>query len=234
VRCLEEQREDVVALRQIGRVAARADLLEDQVIGRLERLPQGAALCYSPRPEQSELPHPPGVGRPGKAALKRVPQAPQPVGVRDPEDRPHDHLERDRLHRRPRRERLAGGPALELARRNLGHRLLVPAHALAVERRQHQLALRHVGVLVEQQQRVTAEHRQQHHVRLAGMEQPRVPREDLLDRVRIGHEHPRALVGDLQREHVAVAARAVGQHRGRPGDPASRLKRPRGLGSSGH
>ena len=209
-------------------VAARADLLEDQVVGRLERLPQGAALRDSARPEQGELRHPLGVGRPGKAALKGVAQPPQ-RGRRPCTPKTVRMITSSVIacivgHAD---ERLAGGPALDLARRDLGHRLLVAAHARAVERRQHQLALRHVGVLVEQQHRVAAEHRQQHHVRLAGMQQPRVAREDLLDRVRIGNEDPRALVGDLQREHVAVAARAVLQHRRRPGDPASGLKRAR-------
>ena len=79
--------------------------------------------------------------------------------------------------------RLARRPALDLARRHVGHRLLVAPHPLAVEGRQHQLALRHVGVVVEQQHGVAAEHRQQHHVRLAGMKQPRVAGEHLLHRV---------------------------------------------------
>ena len=57
--------------------------------------------------------------------------------------------------------------------RDLAHELAVALHALAVERRQQQLALRHVALVVEQQHRVVAEHRQQDHVGLAGVEQPR-------------------------------------------------------------
>jgi hypothetical protein len=46
----------------------------------------------------------------------------------------------------------SGSPAGQrsISRRDVRHRLLVAAHAFAVERRQHQLALRHVSVLVEQ------------------------------------------------------------------------------------
>ena len=157
---LEEEREHVVALLEVGCVAARADLLEDQVVGRLERPPQCAPLRDAARAEQRELRHPPWVGRPGKTAPKGVPEPLQPLRLRHSEDAPHDHLERDRLHRRPRRHRLAGRPALDLACGDLRHRLLVAAHAPAVERRQHQLALRHVGVVVEQQHRVAAEHGQ--------------------------------------------------------------------------
>ena len=129
------------------------------------------------------------------------------------------------------RQRLAGRPALDLARRHLGHRLLVAAHALAVERRQHELALRHVGVVVEEQHRVAAEHRQQHDVRLAGVQEPRVPGEHLLHGVRVAQEHPDALVRDPQGEHVAVAPRGVLHERRGPRDPASGLERARGLRS---
>ena len=45
----------------------------------------------------------------------------------------------------------------------------------------------------------------------------RVAGEDLLDRVGVGEHHPRALVRDPQREHVAVAALAVLEHRARAG-----------------
>jgi hypothetical protein len=143
------------------------------------------------------------------------------------EDGPDDHLERDRLHRRPRRQRVARGPSSDLARRHLGHRPLVAAHALAVEGRQHQLALRHVRVVVQQEHRVAAEHRQQHDVRLTGVQQSRVALEHLLHRIRVAEEDPRALVRDLQREHVAVAPLRVVHHRGGPCDPACGLKRAR-------
>jgi hypothetical protein len=143
------------------------------------------------------------------------------------EDRAHDHLERDPLHRRPHCVRLAERPALDLGSRHVRHRPLVAAHAPAVERGQHQLALRHVGGLVEQQHRVVAEHREQHHVCLAGVEQARVAGEDLPDRVGMGEEDPDPLVGDAQCEHVAVAAPAVLEHRAGAEDPAERLQRAR-------
>ena len=73
-------------------------------------------------------------------------------------------------------KRLAARPALDLALGHLAHELAVALHPLAVERRQHQLALAHVRALVEQQHRVVADQRQQDHVALAGVEDLRVAR----------------------------------------------------------
>jgi hypothetical protein len=92
-----------------------------------------------------------------------------------------------------------------------------------VEGRQQQLALRHVGAVVEQQHRVRPDDRAQDRVRLAGVQQRRVAREDLLDGGRVAHQHPRALVLDAQRERVAVAVAHPLHERARPRQPAERL-----------
>ena len=68
------------------------------------------------------------------------------------------------------------GQRLDLLLGDRGHQLLVALHALAVEGRQHQLPLRHVLGVVEQQDGVRAEHRPQHDVRLAGVQHAPGPR----------------------------------------------------------
>ena len=78
---------------------------------------------------------------------------------------------------------------------DLAHRLAVGAHPLAVERRQHQPALAHVLGAVEQQHRAGAEDRRQDDVALAGVEQVGVAGEDRLDRLGIGGDDDRPLVG---------------------------------------
>jgi hypothetical protein len=82
---------------------------------------------------------------------------------------------------RAQRERRADRPALDLCGRGRGHRLHVPAHRLPVEGRQQQLALRHVAMLVEREQRVLAQSvGQRRGVRLAGVEDGRVAGETCL------------------------------------------------------
>ena len=149
-----------------------------------------------------------------------------------PEDRAGDDLQRDALRGGTDGGGLPQRPALDLRARGLGHHLGVVAHALAVERRQHELALAHVGGVVEEQHRLVPEQRQQDPVGLAGVQQPRIAGEHLLDRVGVGEEDPGALVGDLHGEHVAVAAVKLLHHRGRPHEPTQGLNgaRPRWAG----
>jgi hypothetical protein len=222
---LEQQREHVVALGEVRRVAAGADLLVDERVGRIQGGPQRASLRDPARAEQRELRHPARLGGPGEAGPQHLAEALHARAVPDPEDGPHDHLERDRLHGRPGAHRHTRGQALALARGHVGHCLLVAPHPLAVERRQHQLALCHVGVVVEQEHRMAPEDGHQHDVGLARVKQPRVAGEDLLDRIGMADEDPGALVGDPERERVPVAPRGVLHEPGGPGDPASGLKR---------
>ena len=138
-----------------------------------------------------------------------VAEAAQPLLVAHAEHRAQDHLERDPLHRRAQPERRARRPALDLRRRDLVDQLGVAAHALAVERRQQQLALAHVLVAVEGEQRVGAQHRSERAGgRLAAAEVLRVARERLLHHRRIGHVGDEAEAGEPPGEHVAVAAPA--------------------------
>ena len=79
----------------------------------------------------------------------------------DAEDRAQDHLERDRLHRRVEGELLALAPAGDRVAGHLFDHVLVGAHALAVERRQHQLAAAQVLVALLEEQRPVAKERPQ-------------------------------------------------------------------------
>ena len=124
-------------------------------------------------------------------------------------------------------------PAGHLALGDLGHRLPVAAHPLAVERGEHELALRHVRLLVQEEHGVAAEEREQHHVGLAGVQKARVAGEHLLHRVGVGQEHPGALVHDPQGEHVPVAPPAALHHGRGPHDPLDALDRLRCGGPRG-
>jgi hypothetical protein len=103
-------------------------------------------------------------------------------------------------------------PAFDLARRHLGHQRLVSLHPLAVKRRQQQLALLHVRVLVEQQHGVLAEHGQQDPVGLAGVDYARVAGEHLPQVLRVRKHHPRVLVEDPQREGLTEASGTLIEH----------------------
>jgi hypothetical protein len=128
---------------------------------------------------------------------------------------------------RRQREPLRARPRGDLALGDLAHQLPVALHALAVERRQQQLALRQMRVLVEDEHRAAAEHGPQDRVGLARAQHARVAGEDLLDRVRVREEDPRSLVDDPDREDVAVARAAALHERHRPRDPAEGAERRR-------
>ena len=139
----------------------------------------------------------------------------------DAEDRAQDYLQRQLLHPWPKRVGLPERPALDLLTRDFAHQLAVALHARPVERGQHQLALREMALVVEQQHRVGAEYRQQDAVCLTRVQQPRVAGEHLLDRRRIGGDHPGAFVGDLQREEIAETRLAGLEHPLCPAHPIS-------------
>ena len=219
----EEHREHVVPLVEIRRVAALADLLVDQLVGGPAHPAEHARAGRVAGPEHGEHGHPLRVAAPLEHVTEDRHQPRPPALVLHPEDRAHDHLERDALGGVAHRIGLAQGPALDLVARRLGHGLLVAAHALAMEGRKHQLALAHVRGVVEQQHGVVAQQRKKDPVCLAGVQEARVAGEDLLDRVGMGQEHPCALVGDLHGEHVAVTAVELLHHRPGPDEPAGGL-----------
>jgi hypothetical protein len=145
----DEQRQHVVAALRLGAVGG--DLLPDQTL----RLGPGADRGLQP-PE-------PAAAEGREAALhdhrQRVrlqhlrQRRPQAVGARplgDAEHGPQDRLERDPLHRGMDRELGADRPAAELGDGDLLDQAGVALDRLAVERRQQQLAQRHVlGAVLE-------------------------------------------------------------------------------------
>ena len=223
----DQHREDVVALLQIPGPPPLGDLAVDQLVDPVDPPAEGPSRRTRCGPDQEHRQEEPWVGGEVEEVAQRVAQLGQPLALADAEDGAQDDLQRDRLHPRA---QLVGGPrwpALDLACGDLGHRLPVALHPLAVEGRQQQATLAHVRLLVEDEDRVAAEDRGEDLVSLAGVEDARVAGEDLLDRLGVGEHHPGALVGDLQREHVAVAVLAGEQH-------PPRLARPdRGLHRAG-
>ena len=190
--------------------AALADLLVDQLVGRARaRAGTGASRAVRWGPSAASSGHPARVGGPADDLAERGAEPSLALLVLHAEDRAHDHLEGERLHARQRAERLAERPALDLAPRP-------PApscpRSRAAARRGRAAASACAGACGRPRRAAAPSccpAPAAGHVRLAGVQQPRVAGEDLLDRVRVGDEHPGALVGDLERERVAVAAPAV-------------------------
>ena len=104
-------------------------------------------------------------------------------------------------------------------------------HPLAVERGQHQLALLHVGVAVEQDHRVVADDRLQDARALARVQDVGRRREDLLDLVRLGDHHERRREREPDREALAVARPVALEVGERPRPEADHLDR-RGIGGA--
>ncbi len=133
-------------------------------------------------------------------------EAVQPLLVVDAEDGAHDHRQGDPLGVGAQRERLADRPALHLPPGHLDDQLAVALDPLAVEGRQQQLALAHVRLVVEGEDRVRPQRRLQHRrVRLAGVEDRRRAGEDLFDEVRAGDVDDPAEEGEADAEDVPEA-----------------------------
>ena len=138
---LQEQREDVVALGQLGILPAAGDLLEDQPVhvrAQAHEAPPGAQ-----RSEVATQPwqHRRARGRLGQQGEERRAQGVEPLGLAHAEHDAQDDLQRDGLSARAQGERLAQRPAVELGLGDLRHQLGVARHPRTVERGQHQPSL---------------------------------------------------------------------------------------------
>ena len=224
---LQEHREDVVAVGALG--AAAADLVEQDLVGAAlhPREPEHIRVRHAVEAEGHAHHELPAVGAPVHELAQRRAAAVEPVGILDAEDGAHDHLERDRLRVRHRRHALADRPARELLLGRFRHEVAVALHPLAVERRQHELALAHVRGTVEQQHGAAADDRPQDRIALARVQHVGAALEDLLDALRVGDHHPRPLVGEVDREDVAVPVAALAHEGAGPDDPPQRLPRHR-------
>ena len=159
----QQRREDVVALLQLGLGPAAGDLGEEDLVdGPLAapRTPAPPGARRRPRTTRADH-HQPAAARErldhrrAGAPAARPGPAPGVVAEHGPQDDP----QRQRLHRRQHRERLADRPAVDLGVGAVAHRLGVGEHLPAVERGQHQPAMAQVLGAVEQQHRALADDR---------------------------------------------------------------------------
>jgi hypothetical protein len=226
----QEHRQHVVPLGR-GRVGTTAaDLLVDERVDARDerRVPPPEALDEAVGLDDRQDEQPEGTRRLVEEPPQRVHQALHPILVLDAEHGAGHHLERDSAEARSRVELPACWPAGELARRDRLHDVAVGAHPLAVEGREHQLALGEMRRPVEQEERLLPERGLEDPVALARPEQLRIAPEHLPDGGGIGHEHHGRRRRQPQREGLAVARPAVLEKRKRLVRPACGLAQGRG------
>ena len=226
----EQQRgEDVLALLEIGYAPSPRDLVENHLV-------QGAAPLFE---AANGSPVTQAASRQGKenqreAARNRVEhRANTPLQLilarpfLDAEHGAHDHVERERLHRREKRERPAHGPPVDHCIGRRVHDQFVGPHSLPVERRQHQSPLAQVLVPVEKQDRALAEDGSEQRVRLPGTQLLGRRLEHLLHHLRVEHHHEPGVEQGAERNDVPVTPPAELEET-RPADQeAERLQKSR-------
>ena len=216
--------------RRRGPARRRVDLLADQLVARciagvdearhgLEpaRAPGGRARSISARAPSTM----------SSIRAQRVGSCRRSVARA--EDRAHDDLERHRLHARAHGER----------RRPRGHvatsRSATSVHQRRVRgacaRRGRRAAAACAGACARAPSSSSTERGpsigRRIALRLARVEHGGIAGEDLLDGLGVREHHPRALVGELERERVAVALAQPLQPGERPRDPSEGLRRDR-------
>jgi hypothetical protein len=222
---LHEERQDVRSALEVLLAPAPPDLLEEQVVDRRQVLVEAGPGSLQPdrEPErEDDEDHERALGR-IEHALESVPQAVEALALLEAEDGPNDHVEGYGLHAGPDREGLPSRPALELPLGGLDDQLAVGLHPLAVEGGEHQLAMAHVRMLVEQKHGVRAHQRLEQHPPLAGVHQLGARLVDLLDQLGVGDEDHRPVDAEADREDVAVALPALAHERRGPERPAQGL-----------
>ncbi len=200
---LHHQREHVRTTFQIGVGLGERDQLVEHVV-------DAPAQLLELRPGRPWAEVAAQLGRERDARAERGPLRDQlferlQLRTLGAEHRAQDRAQRDPLHRRRRFELDLLRPAVDLLGGDRSDHRLVLAHALALERRQQQLALLHVLLLVDAQHRVFAQQFAQR-AGGAGVQHGGVRAERLLDQLRVGHDHGRTQPHHAQREHRAVAA----------------------------
>ena len=123
---------------------------------------------------------------------------------------------REPLHPRLELDRPVAWPGRHLALGDLGDQIAEPLHLLAVKGGQHQLALSHVRVAVQQDHGIAADERLDHASPLAGMKDVGRRRVDLLHLAGVGDDHERRRRRQADREPLAVAAPALLEEGERP------------------
>jgi peptidylprolyl isomerase len=222
----EEHREHVVGL--LARAAALVDQGEDQLVGAVAHVDEARPGRQRPEAAAEGRQQRQRRGAEVEQLLERDAQLVEPRAGREAEDRAQDDLERQRLRALVQDERLAGAPAVDLARGDLLHQSDERPHPLAVEGGQHELALRQVLAPVEQQHGARPDDVLEHARALAGVQHVGRRGEDLADLVGLGDEDPLALGrAQVDREAVAETAARVLHERDRAHDPAEHVERGR-------
>ena len=139
----------------------------------------------------------------GEELREAVAKGLEPRAGLEAEDRLEDDLERERLKARVKLH-LAVVPPLDLVRGHAGDEVGQALHALAVERGQHQLSLRHVRVAVEEEDRGGADEGQKHARPDARHQHVGRRGEDLLDLLGISDDHERRREREAGGEAVPV------------------------------
>jgi hypothetical protein len=122
-------------------------------------------------------------------------------------------------------DHLVLGPAGDLLLGHLGDEAVERLHLLAVERGEHQLALREVRALVQQDDRIAPDDRLEDLRALARVQDVGRRGEDLPDLVRVGHHHERRRTEETDREAPAVARAGPLEIGGRARPPPKTLQR---------
>ena len=115
-------------------------------------------------------------------------------------------------------------PGLDLAGGQFTHQGSEALHALAVEGRQHQLALLEMWRLVEQDHRVAAHDRFENPSALAWVQNLWRCEKQLLDLIGVGDHHDRRLAEQAEREARAVAGATAIEEGGRTAPGTERLQ----------
>ena len=224
--------------RSSPRRAPLLDQLVDQRVG-LARLSR-SNRAQGPMPERRPLklrdqaarlrPDVEDLGEAGADRLEPRPRVEAEHGAQD-------DLEGQRLEAGMQLDRCVARPALDLALGHLGDEPGERLHLLAVEGGQHQLALREVRALVEQDHRVGADDGLEDPGALTGMKDVRRRREHLLELGRVRQHHERRHAQQPDREALAVAracALEVGERAVPPRDRLDHGRRGRTGRQCGH
>ena len=218
----QQQGEDVVAIGEVGAPPVLGDLRVEQVVGPPADVHEPAEDGQAPQARRREADRRRRAG--GREDLHQsCLQALAASGVLDPEDGAQDHLEGDRLHAGVQRELRLARPARDRALGRLADRVLVAPHALAMKRRQHELAPAQVLVALLKQQRRAAEDRLQEEVAPGRDRVDPIRREQGLDGGRIGEEDDIAGAQDARAERLAQLSAPVLEERQRAEDEPRRL-----------
>ena len=150
--------------------------------------------------------------------------------ARDAEDARHDHVERDRLHRRHQGERTIQRPAVDLSFGRVGDHGGVPLDRLPVEGWQQQLALAHVFGPREREHRVRSHDRTQRRLARERRGERRVGGEERADVVRVAGDDVDLVINDpAKAEHLAQLTACAEHELDLPDVEAQRLRDPRQL-----